>query len=334
MPTITVADPEYSAIVLPDSNNRKYKNAIVILISNKTISNELKKSLNEHALWVEAAIGDQLLTEAEESVRGEEDIVITRTDSSGLTVTVGYKSYEEARGKANRTTYILLLSVSLAAAMLFALLITMMFLRPINRMIRQLGGKEQDLEDPYRFIYEYVGSFSSRSEQLNEENAELLSSRSRLLSMLRNEIVLKILTGENTDFGADYIRSSFPWLSQKGYFLLAACRNSFSGQRSENLTASDLCAECDNSCFAHIGQEMWMLLRFESEEKLLSGRKELQEKMRKMPNLISAAFEDPAEAHGIYLEMGQALKELSEEWLRLPVLTQSRLVSLARTNKR
>ena len=77
-----------------------------------------------------------------------------------------------------------------------------------------------------------------------------------------------------------------------------------------------------------------MLLRFESEEKLLSGRKELQEKMRKMPNLISAAFEDPAEAHGIYLEMGQALKELSEQWLRLPVLTQSRLVSLARTNKR
>ncbi|MBQ5797661.1 MAG: helix-turn-helix transcriptional regulator [Firmicutes bacterium] len=333
-PVITVNDPNYCALVLPDSTVRKYKNVLVLLINKDTFTRETKRYLHENAVWVKAELDGQVLVDP--GCEAPSDcILMSRSGSaSKFTLTIGYKTYEQAMAGGARALYMLLMGTAAVVSLLFALLITMMFLRPMNRMIRQLGGKEQDLEDPYRFIYEYVGSFSSRSEQLNEENAELLSSRSRLLSMLRNEIVLKILTGENTDFGADYIHSSFPWLSQKGYFLLAACRNSFSGQRSEKLTASDLCAECDNSCFAHIGQELWMLLRFESEEKLLSGRKELQEKMRKMPNLISAAFEDPAEAHGIYLEMGQALKELSEQWLRLPVLTQSRLVSLARTNKR
>ena len=77
-----------------------------------------------------------------------------------------------------------------------------------------------------------------------------------------------------------------------------------------------------------------MLLQFEDEEKLRRGREELKEKMKKMPSLVSAAFSAPAEAHGIYLEMREALKELGEQWLHLPILTQSRLVSLARTNKR
>ncbi len=333
-PVIAVNDPDYCVIVIPDPTVRKYKNVIVAMVPKETFRKELAKYLDDRAVWVRAELNDQLLVDTGEGAP-EDCIVMSRSDSGAkLKVTIGYKSYEDAVGRDSRTLYLVMMGAALAVSAFVSLFITVLFIRPINQMILHFGGEHRDLEDPYRFIYEYVDTFSKNGELLSKENSMLLESRNRLLSMLRNEIVSNVLTSENCNFQEDYIQSSFPWLAQSGYFVIAACQNGYLGASAAQMTAADFCEECENSCFATIGQESWFVYCFANEEQQEKGREQLNERMKKLPHVISETFHTPAELHSVYLKMRGALKEQMEQWMHLPILTQSKLVALARTNKR
>lgn len=334
-PTITVNDNEYCALVLQDSTSRKYKSVICLLIARKTFEAEARKMLSAYATDFEARLEGELLTSEIKNRPESENIQISRLDSGArLDMTFLYKSYEEAVGRANRWMYVGMMVIMLTAVALFSFIITLLFVRPVNRMILQFGGEAKDLETPYQFIYEYVDGFAKSHARLSEENEHLRKDSKRFLSLMRNEIILGMLTNPTFNFGGDYIHSAFPWMAEGKPFLLAVCQDKRFSRKQTTRRAEDYCTLCENSSYASIDQESWFLFWFEDDGQLEAGRSELQERLQELLFVISEKMDSTSEMHGAYLRMKAELEEQCARWRELPMLLSTKLVSRIYANKR
>lgn len=333
-PDITINDDNYCALVLYDTTARKYKSVICLMISKKTFVTAANHMLGAFATGFSAALDGRPLTEACEPECDSDEISISRSDDlTKLTMSVRYLNYDAAVGQANQWMYVGMMMIMLAAAVFLSVVITMALVQPINRMILQFGGETKDLENPYRFIYEYVDAFAKNHARLSKENDTLRNSRKRFLSLMRNEIILGMLTNPDFNFSGDYIHSAFPWIAEGKPFLLVVCQDKRFSDKQLMRKAEDYCVSCENSSYASMDQESWFILWFENEERLEAGKEELKENLRNMLFVISGKMEDTALISKAYLRMKEELEAQRSRWRELPMVIQTRLVSRIYANR-
>ena len=332
-PIISVNDDRYMALVMKDTTARRDKAVLCLLFRRKTMADLVGSMLSSYAVSFDVTLDGQTVS-SEAAEEGAGGLYVTRraADSVFLALRISYKSYHDVMSAGSMTMFVLTLLAMAVISALIALLVSMLEVKPINDMILSFGGDRQDLDNPYRFIYEYVNAFSRSRSQLDEENQNLRASRRRFLAVMRNEIVLGMLTNPEFDFEGDYVRTAWPWMGESGPFLIAA----YQSRRPEQAAPlpERLCPAARHSCYAAMGQETWLLLWFDDRAGLEAGKAWLAEALHGCHFVVSAPLEDKRLINGTYLAMKAELERIRQEWLNLPLVTQTRLVSCIRANKK
>ena len=331
-PSLSLNDDRYMVLVMKDTTARRDKSVLCLLFMRKTMADLVRSMLNGYATAFEILLDGQTVSWASEDA-GSKPYTTQRTASGVfLSLSISYKSYHDVMSGGSMAMFAFTLFAMVIISTLTALLVTMWGVKPINDMILSFGGARRDLDNPYRFIYEYVNAFSKGHTQLNEENENLRASRRHFLSVMRNEIVLGMLTNPDFDFEGEYVRTAWPWLAENRPFLIAAYRN----RRPEQAAPPPerFCPTARHECYAVIDQETWLILWFDGDASLEEGHSLLNKALQSCHFVVSGRLDDKSCIHETYLSMRADLERIRERWLTLPVLTQTRLVSCIRANKR
>ena len=332
-PTVTATGADTCVLVLQDFNGRREKSVIAILLSRKTVSSSFLDMLGNRATGCRVALNGQTLVSFGSAQ--EQDVVLTRQGKGlDMQAEVAYSSYDAAGRSSTDFTYAVLLSAVLSASALIALLFTWILLKPINEMIVRFGGQKDDLDNPYRFIYAYVDAFARQSDRQSRENDSLRTARRHFLSLMRNEIILGMLTNPDFNFEGEYIRYGFPWIGEGKPFLIVACMPKKTEVCETMPPADRFLTECVNSCYALFDRQGWYLYWFADEQELQEGRDLLEQRLDGLLCAISPALRVPEEIHGAYLALRAQLEEERRRWLSLSTLVQGKLLSRIYAGKR
>ena len=331
-PVLSLNDERYMMLLRRDPNGRREKTVLCLLFSKKEFLDMVSSMLNSYPLSFSVTFDRQTVEQAIGETGGSGYTTTREASSVFLSLSISYKGYTEVMSGSSITMFAFTILAMVITSALIAFFITMMDVKPINDMILFFGGDQQDLDNPYRFIYEYVNAFSRSHSKLNEENQDLRASRRHFLSVMRNEIVLGMLTNPAFDFESEYVRTAWPWIVETRPFLIAVCE----GRRPEQSVPSPetLCPAALHSCYADIDRESWILFWFDSDETLEEGRDQLADALRNYHFVLSERMEDKSQINAAYLSMKAELEHIREKWLTLPVVTQARLVSCIRANKK
>lgn len=327
-------DKDVCVLTLQDFNGRREKTVIGLLLERSKVQQDVKTMLGELASGCTVTLGEQTLVGIDTD--RPKSVFITRTARAlDLRVEVAYPSYREAARGATDRTYAALLLAVLCASALIALMLTHLALKPIHDMILSFGGQKNDLDNPYQFIYAYVDAFARRTDRQLRENNSLRVARRHFLSLMRNEIILGMLTNPDFDFSGEYIRTGFPWIGRGMPFLMVACTRRESGADGESQPpAEQYLSECASSCYAGFERQWWYLYWFEDEEALERGRELLTERLGELLWAASPVLHAPQEIHGAYLALRSQLEEEKRRYLTLPTSLQGRLLSRIYSGRR
>ena len=331
-PVLSLNDERYMMLLRRDPNGRREKTVLCLLFSKRAILDMVTSMLNSDPLSFAVTFDGQTVEQTIDEAGGNSYSATREAGSVFLSLSVSYKGYVEVMSGSSITMFAFTILAMLITSALIAFFITIMDVKPINDMILFFGGDRQDLDNPYRFIYEYVNAFSRSHSRLNEENQDLRASRRHFLSVMRNEIVLGMLTNPNFDFDSEYVRTAWPWIVERRPFLIAA----YESRRPEQSAPAPeaLCPAALHSCYADMDRETWILLWFDGDDALAEGRAQLDEALRHCHFVVSGPMEDKRQVNAAYLAMKEELESIREKWLMLPVVTQARLVSCIRANKK
>ena len=321
---ITPRGEDVCLMTLQDFNGRRDKTVIVLQFSKKDVTAAFQAMLGEYATGCEVTFNKQTLVSFGEN--RPESIAVSRASRGvDLQVTTYYKSYREAGRSATILTY---------AALLLALLLSWVSLRPVNEMITRFGGETRDIDDPYRFTYAYVDAFARQSDRQSRENDSLRQARRHFLSLMRNEMILGMLTNPDFDFAGEYIRYGFPWIGAGKPFLIVACTPKQSEADDQTPPAERFLTECENSCYAGLDRQWWYLYWFSDERALEDGRELLETRLQSALYVISDALYRPEDIHGAYLLLRKRLEEERRSWLTLPTMAQGKILSRVYSGRR
>lgn len=325
--TLRPTSQDVCVLTLQDFNSRREKSVVALLLSKESVLADVMTMLSEDALRCTALLSEQTLVDYGEN-KPESISFIRESRALGLRLEIAYPSYQAAGRGETTLTYAALLLAMLCASALLALLLTRLLLRPIHEMILSFGGQKNDLDNPYQFIYAYVDAFAKQTDRQSRENNSLRTARRHFLSLMRNEIILGMLTNPEFDFTGEYVRAGFPWFADRRPFLIAACTpKEREGGGESQPPAEQFLRECANSCYAGFEKQWWYLYWFEDEEALDRGRELLESRLEGLLWAISEPLHAPQEIHGAYLALRDRLEEEKRRYLSLPTALQGRLLS-------
>ena len=330
---LTPRGEDVCLMTLQDFNGRRDKTVIALQFSKKDVTAAFLAMLGEHATGCEVTFNKQTLVAFGEN-RPKSVSIARASRSVDLQATVYYESYREAGRSATILTYAALLLAVLCASALLALVLTWASLRPVNEMITRFGGETRGIDDPYRFIYAYVDAFARQSERQSRENDSLRQARRHFLSLMRNEMILGMLTNPDFDFEGEYIRYGFPWIGAGKPFLIAACTPKQTGADDQTPPAERYLTECENSCYAGLDRQRWYLYWFSDEQALENGRELLENRLQSALHVISDTLYRPEDIHGAYLSLRKRLEEEKRSWLTLPTMAQGKILSRVYSGRR
>lgn len=325
-PHVQIDDGTRSVIEVQDPTPRRNKSIMALFINNAAICSAYSSLCGSTAMGADITINGTVASRYDSA--NEKMIVHSlRDDSSQLDLVIYYAPYTSA----DRVLFIALFSALVVISALFAMIITMLTVKPVNELVMQIGGDSKAFDDPLRFIHEYVNTFTQNREKLDEENNRLRASKDRFLELMHNEIVLGMLRNQKFDFTADFVTTMCPWISEGLPFVVAA----YSRMKEEpQITAEEICPESIKRCWANTETERWFLFWFKDEAALEAGVRTIKARLEGNPVVVSEKMNDLSQISATSADMLRELEELRMRWLMLPMLIQTRLVSRIRLGKR
>ncbi len=340
MPIISPVSDSVCVITLKDTTTRLIQGTICVIVDKKLFAETLLQLLPGNATYVRAEISDQILLES--GVLNDELILNTSViNRPQFSITIGAASYKNSLMKERTKTYILILIIVLLAGAILSAFITVVVFKPLGQIITRFGGSFRELDDPYRFLTDFVDSYSEKNAQLSIEKENLNKSMGCFLSLMRNEMLFGMLTDTHFDFHDDNTTSTIPWINEGYPYALAIMETKFQ-EETEKLSSSildDLTKLALHFCtFTILNNDVCILFWFKDMDlarKRLEQIKEQLEEMSKDSYLVSVSgiMCDPKEMGVSYLKQKSEIADLKESQFDLPLSYQVELANILQQSK-
>ena len=339
-PVIEKASESVCFMTLQDITPRRIQSVICIIIDKKSFANTLRRIIPERSMYVKTELNGQILFEVGYL---DDTLVVNSAKISmpALSLTIASPSYENSLMKQRTVNYILVMLIVLLAGAILSNIITMVVLKPLEQIIKRIGGNFRQLEDPYYFISEYVEISSEQNKRLAIEKESLNKSMERFLSLMRDEIFFGILTNPNFNFYNEYTYTSVPWINDGNPYVLAVLEPKFQGESElPNSSAfEELSGIVLHFCtFSILYNDICILLWFKDKEDADEKYDEVKERISNISEekyllSFSTILQDIRSMGESYLAQKAEIAEQRHTQLDLPISFQIELISKLQKNK-
>lgn len=334
-PQISSALPQYSLIVLQDTNMRHDYSVIAVLLKRDELNASLRGMMSPDARHYRMTLDGGVLAEW-----GEETQTLHSIDRAvnlpRLEITIGYRPVNAfLASRIGPVVALVFLAVVLGSCILAFVLATAAT-KPVTDIVISIGGDEKDQDDPFRFLLACLQAFSHESSRLREEKDGLLQSHTRFLRLLENEVLFGMLTNGDFDYENPGIHTAFPWFRDGLPLFLAVAIPKYGRARmSDDPRYDKLKTMPAHLRHATINEEdiLFFWLDEDGAEDSMAAIRVLLESWNAFHIVASPLLTNPREISRAYQDCKRSLSYVQSNWLELPVSIELRVHNTLQTAK-